>query len=520
MGVRVQANSPDTWGLAVAILLTANASATAEVFPLTDVFPLDEAGVYSLGVDVVATRDGFVAHWSPYASSDSAAVACFDTYGRIMRPDPAALPSTTFGSLASNGNDRVIVSWRQVVGDERMGVVARISPSCDTIIPPLTLTGDAPAPALAMRADGSFLATWRDQGAADGAVLAQFFDAEGRPVGERTVAVTADERQSSTSWKPAVAAIGASEYVVVWNERESEASHAHRLVGRRLAPRSPLAPSFTLVSADAFPDHYVGEGDGRTSAAAMRDGNLLLAWTATRKDWEFPWHLYSPNQSDVFVGSFSPFGTPLRARIQVTAAEPRGEFGYADPDVSVDSTGFVVSWTSYYASYSEPHATRERRLVIYTGTDAVLSARYSGNDFTRHDFQVAGTSDLYPSAPQYPFYPRDGRTASHEDGTFAIVWNGTVRGGDTPFARTFCDDDGTDLTCGTTRCRSVPRNPNGTALPTAKDALIFLRAAVALESCPVCVCDVDASGAVTSSDASLVLKRAVGDSVTLNCPRC
>lgn len=520
MGVRVQANSSVTLALAVAILLTANASATAEVFPLTDVFALDEAGVFSLGVDVVATRDGFVAHWSPYVSSDFAAIACFDTYGRITRPNPTALPSTTFGSLASNGNDRVIVSWRQVAGDERIGAIAHISPSCDTIIPPLSLTGDAFAPALAMSADGSFLATWRDHGALDGALIAQFFDTDGRPVGERAVAVTADEWQRSTSWEPAVAAIEASEYVVVWNERESEASHAHRLVGRRLAPRSPLAPSFTLVSADAFPDHYVGEGDGMTAAAAMKDGNLLLAWTATRKDWEFPWNSSFQNQSDVFVGSFSPLGTPLRARIQVTAAEPRGEFGYVDPDVSVDSTGFVVSWTSYYVSYFPPHGTRDRRLVIYTGTDAVLGARYSGNDFSRHDFQVAGTSDRYPSAPQYPFNPRDGRTASHDDGTFAIVWNGTVRGGDAPFARTFCDDDGTGLTCGTTRCRSVPRNPNGTALPTVKDALIFLRAAVALESCPACVCDVDASGAVTSSDASLVLKRAVGDSVTLNCPRC
>jgi|GEM_PF-1907694 len=57
-------------------------------------------------------------------------------------------------------------------------------------------------------------------------------------------------------------------------------------------------------------------------------------------------------------------------------------------------------------------------------------------------------------------------------------------------------------------------------IPLASDALYVLHAAVGLEPCAKCVCDVDGSSLVTATDALLVLKAAVGGDALLACPAC
>jgi hypothetical protein len=67
----------------------------------------------------------------------------------------------------------------------------------------------------------------------------------------------------------------------------------------------------------------------------------------------------------------------------------------------------------------------------------------------------------------------------------------------------------------------VPDAPaTSSALVTASDALFILRAAVGSESCGLCVCDVDTSGAVAASDALAVLQFAVGIDISMSCPPC
>lgn len=58
------------------------------------------------------------------------------------------------------------------------------------------------------------------------------------------------------------------------------------------------------------------------------------------------------------------------------------------------------------------------------------------------------------------------------------------------------------------------------AFINATDALFALRAAVGLESCALCVCDLDNSGAVSASDALALLLLAVGQPGNLDCPPC
>jgi len=56
--------------------------------------------------------------------------------------------------------------------------------------------------------------------------------------------------------------------------------------------------------------------------------------------------------------------------------------------------------------------------------------------------------------------------------------------------------------------------------PTASDALFVLNAAVGLQTCDPCVCDTDASGAVTAADALRTLSVAVGAGIPLACEPC
>jgi len=55
---------------------------------------------------------------------------------------------------------------------------------------------------------------------------------------------------------------------------------------------------------------------------------------------------------------------------------------------------------------------------------------------------------------------------------------------------------------------------------SSTDALITLYAAVGSTFCPLCLCDVDTSGAITASDAQAVLGAAAGLPVELICPAC
>ena len=55
---------------------------------------------------------------------------------------------------------------------------------------------------------------------------------------------------------------------------------------------------------------------------------------------------------------------------------------------------------------------------------------------------------------------------------------------------------------------------------SSTDALLTLRAAVGLEICELCVCDVDETGTVSAPDAQRLLNAAVGIPVDLTCPFC
>lgn len=86
-----------------------------------------------------------------------------------------------------------------------------------------------------------------------------------------------------------------------------------------------------------------------------------------------------------------------------------------------------------------------------------------------------------------------------------------------------CDDGDTTFVPGDScsgECSLLPCGvpTNGAAVPKTSDALFVLKAAVQSSNCDVLVCDVNDSGTVTTADALLILKKAVGQAVALHCP--
>ena len=61
---------------------------------------------------------------------------------------------------------------------------------------------------------------------------------------------------------------------------------------------------------------------------------------------------------------------------------------------------------------------------------------------------------------------------------------------------------------------------NGDGLRNATDALVALRTAIGLASCPLCRCDLDDRGRITVGDALAILQSAIGLPVALMCARC
>lgn len=99
-----------------------------------------------------------------------------------------------------------------------------------------------------------------------------------------------------------------------------------------------------------------------------------------------------------------------------------------------------------------------------------------------------------------------------ECGNLSVQAPETCDDGDLLYAAgDYCSPDCIAYQCG------IPTKLDG-AVPKAGDALFVLKAAVQSSNCHVNVCDVNDSGTITATDALIILRRAVGQNVPLQCP--
>jgi hypothetical protein len=171
-------------------------------------------------------------------------------------------------------------------------------------------------PAVAMDETGGFLVAWNAQGPADTVVRARHFDAAGGSSPEIDVSTAAAARYDS----PAVAALGAGEFVVAWSRAWREGVDA-----RRIGPAGPLADGFEAAAGPAQ----------APSIAAAPGAGFVVTWTG--RDGE-------PESDGVLGQRFEAGarrqGTPFRVNAYTTLRQ-----GASRAAAQADGS-FLVSWTS------------------------------------------------------------------------------------------------------------------------------------------------------------------------------
>ncbi|MFN2425609.1 MAG: dockerin type I domain-containing protein [Candidatus Binatia bacterium] len=131
-------------------------------------------------------------------------------------------------------------------------------------------------------------------------------------------------------------------------------------------------------------------------------------------------------------------------------------------------------------------------------------ARFDENGTPDTSFHEGSAQRIYTIPTQDPVITSGLLVQS--DG--AIVLSGNYPNGDDDRWMLRVNGDGPVNVCG---------DANGDGKINATDALVTLRAAVGVVSCPLSVCDANGDGSVKAADALRVLQYAVGGGVTLNC---
>ncbi len=139
--------------------------------------------------------------------------------------------------------------------------------------------------------------------------------------------------------------------------------------------------------------------------------------------------------------------------------------------------------------------------------------RIQDTNDSRADFECEDPSVAISNFPDKEGIPATTACpGAQECGNGTVEEPETCDDGDTDFTPgDFCSADCDDFGCG------IPTSATATG-PKTSDALYVLKAAVATVECDLLVCDVNDSGGVNTSDALAVLRKAVGQEITLNCP--
>lgn len=263
----------------------------------------------------------------------------------------------------------------------------------------------------------------------------------------------------------------------------------------------------TLQAASAAAATAIVPGSANPNLAGRADGYSCCSGDSV------------PEQAATLVGDLT-FAPGEVIRFEVSG---RVSFGGEPPPGDNPDGDNPFTMTDYGDGISAPQNVRTNALLgVFLGDDPPTGAPTpepmsfaSGLDFTW----------LTPEIGQI-FFIGDGLTSDTNVGSFDgdrqvfIVPAGATR----LFLGT-CDGLGWYNNGGTftVDVTSAPRScgdPAGGTEITAIDAAFVLSAAVGTESCPLCVCDTDASGNISAIDALVVLQNAVGLGIALECPAC
>ncbi len=252
---------------------------------------------------VAMAPDGqFVVAWTSFRDPGSN----YGVYGRLF--DALANPlngefalhsvtagTQTFPAVAMHANGSFVATWHSYDPDgSGYGVYARRFDSEGTplgtdILVPTTTVGDQVNPTVAVRADGGFLIAWNSADTNGTGVFGQGFDANGAPVGSefRLNSYTTDEQIG-----PSIAFTGTNAFRAVWSSLAQDGSSYGVFMREFNDLNQPAAldqrvNQFTVGDQGAIDGDLPGFGmvnPGRRKLAVDAVGNFVVTWRSQNQD--------------------------------------------------------------------------------------------------------------------------------------------------------------------------------------------------------------------------------------------
>ncbi len=325
---------------------------------------------------------------------------------------------------------------------------------------------------------------------------AQRYDDQGQPVGTAFPLNAGNEP---------VCCGGDSGFVVSWWRSGIPGGRGPNVTAQRFSATGAIVGTEFIVNT------YTGHGQVTPAVGCRPNGEFVVVWTSLF-NFADPLPTQDGDRGGIFGRAFDasggPIGTEFRANTYTTGHQELAS-------VAMDDSGrFVVSWTRVQYDANDDPIDEQVFAQAFDLTAARLGT----------EFQV-NTSTTFGAAQSV--------IGMRPNGDFVVVWQTDaeiVADDEMLVARRF------DLGAGPTTTTTLPAGgicgdpidpPTvmfdaalRASVVTATDALFILKTAVGTETCLLCVCDVNGSGAVTASDALADLKYAVGQNVLLSCPPC
>lgn len=341
------------------------------------------------------------------------------------------------------------------------------------------------APSVAIGPVGAFVVAWHGEGSTGAddsgySIQGQRFGADGTPAGSEfqvNAYTTDDQRFASLAVGPA------GELVVVWASYGSGGNDdsSASIQGRRFGADG------TSVGSEFQVNSYTTGLQELPSVAMGPVGEFVVVWSSSGSSGT------DGRRESIQGRRFGVAGAPAGTEFQVNTYTTRVQRAAS---VAMDAAGdFAVAWQSFGSAGTDDNGYSIQARAFRAHGTAV------GDDFQVNTL----TLDRQSAAS----------VAAGAPGELVVVW------------QTYASS-GTDSSYSAVRGQRLRSPPSparcgdpldGPTITTA-DALAVLQTTTGAFTCPLCVCDVDGSGAIDVTDALIVLQSAVGIDVAFDCPPC
>jgi Ca2+-binding RTX toxin-like protein len=313
--------------------------------------------------------------------------------GQVITISAAQLPKLKFVGGSAAGSDTIQVrasdglfwsGWQTTNVDTVTTSPVFVAARLDARVNSYTTSAQID-PAVSVLSDGGYVVTWRsyNQDGDSWGIYAQRYDKLGEKVGGEFGAPTLT---TNTQANPQVLGLQDGGYMILW------AGWGGGVNMQRYDPNGVKIGQQITVNHDALASGM--------SATLLSDGSIAMAWIAPNPAF------YPPKIYDVIVQRIMPDGTYTLGRLGSAGypkLSPNGEL--TNPDIAaLADGGFVVTWNDYTSTY-----LTDVRVPVFKANGAEVGG------ITMANTQRANGQDN-PSV------------AGLADGTFVVVWKGSVTG--------------------------------------------------------------------------------------------